>query len=133
GGEVRRAAQGRPGLEAAKHDRRRRREGRKALQAHGTVERARRRPERLRELRGVRRADEQDERVSFFPSPSSGRGEWGRFLTLALLADAALPEGGEGKLVDPMRLAPAALSRRGWADRFASLASIPGSAVPAGA
>ncbi len=64
GGEVRRAAQGGADLEAAEHGRGRRPAGREAVEADRDAERERRRAERLRQFRGVRRADGEDERVS---------------------------------------------------------------------
>ena len=65
GGEIRRAAQGRAGLEAAEHRRGRRRAGREAVQADRHPQRARRRAERLRQFRGLRRADGEAERLRF--------------------------------------------------------------------
>ena len=63
GGEIRRAAQGRAGVEAAEHRRGRRRAGREGAEADRDARRARRRAERLRQFRGLGRADAEDERV----------------------------------------------------------------------
>ena len=84
--------QGRADLEAAEHHRGRRRDRREAVEADGSVERARRRPERLRQFRGVGRADGEDGRVRplaarlgppvrasvlfMFRSPRSSRYHW---------------------------------------------------------
>ena len=64
GGEVRRAAQGRAGVEAEEHRGGRRREGREAARPARYAQRARRRAERLRQFRNVGRVACQDERLS---------------------------------------------------------------------
>ena len=57
------AAQGGADLEAAEHGCGRRRDRREAVEADRPAERARRRPERLRQFRGFGRADREDGRV----------------------------------------------------------------------
>ena len=61
--QVRRAAQGRAGLEAEEHGRRRRREGRADDRPARNAQRERRRAERLCQFRNVGRGRCQDERV----------------------------------------------------------------------
>jgi len=64
GGEIRRAAQDRAGVEAAEYRGGRRRAGREGPQADRKPQRAGRRAERLRQFRDFRRAHAQAERVS---------------------------------------------------------------------
>ncbi len=63
GSEIRRSPQGGADLEAAEHGAGRRRDRREAAQADRPFERARRRAERLRQFRGLGRADGEDGRV----------------------------------------------------------------------
>ena len=68
GSEIRRSPQGGADLEAAEHDCGRRRDRREAVEADGPLERARRRPERLRQFRDFRRTGREDGRVGAFVS-----------------------------------------------------------------